>query len=109
LRQVLLLACLAAASGLADAALVDRYSGQPFRFWLQDGGVYAGTINAIGTNNQVIVRGQGNTARNSVGLINRGALLRGTVNINAVAMGSTAVAIGSGNVARNDIGTIGND
>lgn len=109
MRQVLLLVCLVASSGFADAALVDRHSGQPFRFWLHDGGVYAGSINAIGANSQVIVRGQGNTARNSVGLIHRGALLRGSVNINAVAMGNTAVAIGNGNVARNDIGTIGND
>lgn len=109
MRQILLLTCLATVSGLAGAALVDRHSDQPFRFWLHEGSVYAGAINAIGTNNQVIVRGQGNTARNSVGLINRNALLRGRVAINAVAMGNTAVATGNGNVARNDIGTIGND
>jgi hypothetical protein len=107
MRKAFLLICLIAASGLANAALVDRYTGQPFRFWLNDGRVQASTINAIGTNTQAIVRGQGNTVRNSVGLIRSGTIIGGRVNINAVARGASAVAIGSGNTATNDIGTIG--
>lgn len=107
MRNTLLLSCLLAMVGTASAALVDRYSGQPFRFWLDDQGVQATTINAIGRNTQAVSVGQGNIVRNSVGTIRSGTIIRGNVNINAVGIGSSAVAIGSGNTATNDIGTIG--
>jgi hypothetical protein len=107
MRNALLLSCLMATFGAANAALVDRYSGQPFRFWIDDQGVRASTINAIGRNVQAVSIGQGNVVRNSVATIRSGTIIRGSVNINAVGIGTSAVAIGSGNTATNDIGTIG--
>lgn len=107
MRNALFLVGLAALPGMANAALVDRHSGQPFRPWNTELRLSAVAINAVGLNAQAVSVGQGNYVRNSIGMVNGGATHKGKLSINAVGTGTQAVAIGSGNTATNDIGTIG--
>jgi hypothetical protein len=107
MRKILLLTCLVASSTIANAVLVERYSGRPLNSLRNSGSVQTTTIYAVGRSAHVVAVGQGNIAGNSIGVVKGGAMVRGQVNINALAINTSALAIGSGNIATNDIGTVG--
>jgi hypothetical protein len=106
-KSLILGMSLALASGVAFA----QYQGgaQGYQGGSGKGTQIQGTtnINAQAENTSAVAKGQGNTAKNTVGGIKGNTQIQGTTNINAKAKNTSAVASGKGNTAENAVGVVG--